>query len=91
MSYAIESITMTNLENNNSSADIHLNISSTFDFICENLPEKYSREVWNLLPKDKRVDLAYIRQVKKDRIVNEAIINALYLVAQRNKKAKEKS
>ncbi len=89
MSYARKNLTMTNLENNNAPTDIHLNISATFDFISENLPAKYAREVWELLPEDKRVDLAYIRQVKMDRIKNEPIINALYFVAQKYKKAKE--
>lgn len=85
MYYAIESITMTNLKKRNANKDIHLNIAATFDFIDENLPEKYSRQVLNLLPEDKKVDLAYIRTVKCDRIKNETIINALYRVAQWNK------
>ncbi|MEC5156624.1 hypothetical protein [Chryseobacterium sp. MP_3.2] len=80
---------MTNLENNKPIEDIHLNIGATFDFIDENLPEKYSREVLDLLPKDKQVDPAYIRIVKKYRIKNEAIINALYRVAQWNKLQKQ--
>lgn len=65
--------------------DIHLNINATFDFINQNLPEKYSRQAWNLLPDDAKVDLAYIRTVKKDRIKNALIMNALYRVAQFNK------
>lgn len=77
---------MTNLENNNATEDIHLNIPQTFAFIYANLPEKYARETKELLPKEKQnVDLAYIRQVKKDRIKNIDIINALYRVAQRHK------
>ncbi len=75
---------MTNLKNNNAIEDIHLNINKTYDYIDEILPEKYSRQVWNLLPKDAKVDLAYIRTVKKDRIKNALIMNALYRVAQWN-------
>lgn len=69
--------------------DIHLNIEETFKFINENLPEKYARQTLNLLPEDKKVDLAYIRQVKTYKIFNETIINALYRVAQWNKAQKE--
>lgn len=82
---------MAKLNKNNTVANIHLNISDAFDFISENLPEKYSRETWNLLPDNEKVDLSYIRQVKKDRINNYSIINALYLVAQRHKAEKEKA
>lgn len=56
---------MTNLKNNNAIEDIHLNINKTYDYIDEFLPEKYSRQVWNLLPVEAKVDLAYIRTVKK--------------------------
>lgn len=90
MSYVLESITMTNLKHNNANEDIHLNIGATFDFIDQHLPEKYSREVCALLPDDKKVDQAYVRQVKKYRIKNETIINALYRVAQWNRIQSEK-
>lgn len=65
--------------------DIHLNTDEAFDFISLHLPEKYSRQVWNLLPDNAKVDLAYIRTVKKDRIKNALIMTALYRVAQFNK------
>ena len=91
MSYVKETLTMAKLINNNTTEDIHLNIPKTFAFIHANLPEKYAREAKELLPEDKQnVDLAYIRQVKKDHIKNIDIINALYRVAQRNKAEKEK-
>lgn len=61
---------------------IHLNIKETYDYIDNHLPKNYSREVWNLLPNSSKVDLAYIRTVKKDRIKNAIIMNALYRVAQ---------
>lgn len=76
---------MTKLQKIKVSEDIHLNINKTFDFINDNLPEKYSRQVWNLLPKNAKVDLAYIRTVKKNRIKNALIMTALYRVAQFNK------
>ena len=63
--------------------DIHSDIENTFNFIDQNLPVKYSREVWNLLPKSKQyIELDYIRKVKKQRIKNAVIVNALYRVAQ---------
>ena len=76
---------MTKLQKIKVSEDIHLNINTTFDFINDNLPVKYSRQVWNLLPKNAKVDLAYIRTVKKNRIKNALIMTALYRVAQWNK------
>ena len=76
---------MTKLQKIRVPEDIHLNINKTFDFINDHLPEKYSRQVWNLLPDNAKVDLAYIRTVKKDRIKNALIMNALYRVAQFNK------
>ena len=76
---------MTKLQKIKVSEDIHLNINKTFDFIDDNLPVKYSRQVLNLLPDDKKVDPAYIRTVKKDRIKNALIMTALYRVAQWNK------
>ncbi|UJF29865.1 hypothetical protein L0B70_00285 [Kaistella sp. 97-N-M2] len=76
---------MTKLQKIKVPENIHLNIHKTFDFIDEHLPEKYSRQVWNLLPDSAKVDLAYIRTVKKDRIKNALIMNALYRVAQWNK------
>ena len=76
---------MTKLQKIKVSEDIHLNINTTFDFINDNLPVKYSRQVWNLLPKNAKVDLAYIRTVKKNRIKNALIMTALYRVAQFNK------
>lgn len=76
---------MTKVQNIQVPEDIHLNINKTFDFINEYLPVKYSRQVWNLLPDNAKVDLAYIRTVKKDRIKNALIMTALYRVAQFNK------
>ena len=92
---------MTKLKQNSISADIHLNIrklnaipvpdhifydyDKTFNFIQNNLPRLYAREVYNLLPEASKVDLNYIRQVKKSRIKNAAIITALYRVAQFHK------
>ena len=61
--------------------DIHSNISATFDFIDENLPKKYSSEVYKLLPENKKYRQDYIRKVKNDRINNAVIINYLYVVA----------
>ncbi|MGV8914345.1 MAG: hypothetical protein ACOH1X_02740 [Kaistella sp.] len=82
---------MAKIKNINAIKDIHLDIGGTFDYIDANLPEKYSRETLALLPLHKKVDPAYIRIVKKYRIKNEAIINALYRVAQWNELQKDKS
>lgn len=81
---------MTKVKNNIAIEDIHLNISQTFEFIDANLPERYSRQVLELLPEDKKVDLAYIRQVKTEHIKNAPIVTALYRIALRNKSQKEK-
>lgn len=75
---------MTNLENISVPDDIHLDIDKTYDFIEANLPEKYTRQVFNLLPEELKVDLSYIRQVKRERIKNAPIMAALYRVAQFN-------
>lgn len=78
-----KSNTVTNLHKMEIQYDIHSDIEKTFNFIDQNLPQKYSREVWNLLPKSKQyIELDYIRKVKKQRIKNAIIINALYRVAQ---------
>jgi hypothetical protein len=63
--------------------DIHSNTDETFDFIDENLPRKYSDEVYNLLPENNKFEKDYIRKVKNDRINNAVIISYLYVVAQR--------
>ena len=76
---------MTNLQNIKVPEDIHSNINQTYAFINEFLPEKYSRQVWNLLPESAKVDLSYIRTVKKDKIKNALIMTALYRVAIWNK------
>lgn len=77
-----KSNTVTNLHKMEIQYDIHSDIENTFTFIDENLPKKYSREVWNMLPKNKRyVELDYIRKVKMNRIKNAVIITALYKVA----------
>ncbi len=92
---------MAKLKQNSISADIHSNIQKlnavpvpdnifydydkTFNFIQDNLPRQYAREVVNLLPEAHKVDLNYIRQVKKFRIKNAAIVTALYRVAQFHK------
>jgi hypothetical protein len=82
---------MTKIENNIAIEDIHSNIPKTFEFIDNNLPDRYSRRVLELLPDDKKVDLAYIRQVRTERIKNAPIVTALFRVAQQNKALKEKS
>ena len=80
---------MTNLQNIRVPEDIHSNINKTYTFINENLPEKYSKQVWNLLPESAKVDLAYIRTVKKYHIKNALIMTALYRVALWNKQQKQ--
>ena len=81
---------MTNLRNMEMPNDIHSDIEKTFNFIDENLPQKYSREAWKILPENKKyIELDYIRKVKKDRIKNAPIITALYRVAQFHKLQKQ--
>lgn len=84
MSYA------TNLDKNLNGDDIcsyknFESISEIFDFIDRWIPHAYGRSVLALLEEEDAVDLAYIRQVKRDRIKNPKIINAMLRVAQFNK------
>lgn len=75
---------MTNLENFEVPIHIHLNIDETFDFIDENLPQKYSSEIEKMLPEGNKYPMDYIRKVKKERINNSIIISCLYLLAKKN-------
>ncbi|HCR77993.1 MAG TPA: hypothetical protein DIW37_16620 [Chryseobacterium sp.] len=59
-------------------------INERFDFIEQWLPVRYTSSVNLILKKDKK-EPSYIRQVKKERIHNKKIINALYKVALLNK------
>ena len=70
--------------------NIHLNINETFDFIMQWLPRNYSAEVNKLLDPKDRVNPAYIRQVKRERIDNKKIILAMYRIALFNKAQLEK-
>lgn len=81
---------MTNLQNIKVPEDIHSNITATYNFINEYLPEKYSKQVQNLLPEGSDITLDYIRQTKKARRKNPTIMMALYRVAKWNKLKKEK-
>lgn len=72
---------MTNLDKIKVPEDIHLNIDETYDFIHKWLPPRYSTEVNKLLDEVDRVDNAYVRQVKKERINNPKIYTALYRIA----------
>lgn len=87
-------ITMTNLNKKSADNNIHLNSEGTenlsldelYLFIDEWLPRNYSADVNKLLPKDKQLDdTTYIRQVKREKINNPLIINALYRHAQFHK------
>lgn len=80
---------MTNLKQIEVPHDIHSNIQATYDFIDQNLPAKYSKQVQNLLPKGSEITLDYIRQTKKARRKNSVIMIALYRVAQWYKLQKE--
>lgn len=85
---------MTNLNKNQDADSIHFNneeastlsLDELFDFIQRWLPRNYSHDVNLLLPADKRFeDTTYIRQVKRERISNPLIVNALYRHAQFNR------
>ena len=87
-------LTMANLNKKNADNNIHLNsegsenlsIDELYLFIDEWLPRIYSADVNKLLPKDKQLeDTTYIRQVKREKINNPLIINALYRHAQFHK------
>lgn len=87
---------MANLEKNSTTENIHLNmqtfetVSDLFAFIDEWLPRNYSKDVNRLLPVEMQMeDTSYIRQVKKERIDNSVIVNALYRHAQFNKRQLE--
>lgn len=59
-------------------------IEEKYDFIDEWLPSRYTSSV-NLILKKKMKKPAYIRQVKRERIHNKTILDALYKVAKFNK------
>ncbi len=61
---------------------VFLDIEKTFDFIDENLPRNYSKQVVDLFESITHIDTSYIRKVKKERILNVRIISALYRIAQ---------
>lgn len=63
-------------------SSVFMDLEKTFEFLGDNLPRYYANEVLRLLPKDKKVDIAYIRRVKKNKILNVHIITAMYRVAQ---------
>lgn len=63
-------------------SSVFFELEKTFDFLKDNLPRYYANEVLKILPKNKKVDLAYIRRVKTNRILNVHIISAMYRVAQ---------
>ncbi|WP_152909224.1 hypothetical protein [Chryseobacterium sp. Hurlbut01] len=63
-------------------SSVFMDLDKTFDFLRDNLPRYYANEVVKILPKDKKVDIAYIRRVKSNKIMNVHIITALYRVAQ---------
>ncbi len=92
------SVTMTKIKNKTIDGDIQTNIKDvkkiyvpssvfmdldvTFEFLKNNLPRYYANQVLKILPKDKKVDIAYIRRVKTYKILNVHIITAMYRVAQ---------
>lgn len=59
-------------------------IDETYDFIDQWLPVRYTRDVNLVLKKNKKAP-DYIRRVKKDRVHNKQIMNALLTVAKFNK------
>ena len=89
MSY--KRLTMANLNKKIADNNIHLNsedlsLDELYLFIDEWLPRIYSADVNKLLPEDKQLDdTTYIRQVKREKINNPLIINALYRHAQFHK------
>lgn len=92
MSY--KRLTMANLNKKIADNNIHLNseenenlsLDELYQFIDQWLPRIYSADVNKLLPEDKQMeDTTYIRQVKREKINNPVIINALYRHAQFHK------
>ncbi len=59
-------------------------IDEKYDFIERWLPARYTSSV-NMILKKHSKDPAYIRQVKRARVYDEKITDALYKVAQLNK------
>lgn len=59
-------------------------IDEKYDFIEQWLPARYTSSVNIILKEDQR-NPAYIRKVKKEKIYDHKIIDALYKVAQLNK------
>lgn len=63
-------------------SSVFLNAENTFQFLDDNLPKYYANQVLNILPRNKKVTLDYIRRVKYKKIMNVHILSALYRVAQ---------
>lgn len=63
-------------------SSVFLDLDKTFEFLADHLPRYYANQVLKILPKDKKVDIAYIRRVKTNKILNVHIITAMYRVAQ---------
>ena len=59
-------------------------ITKKYNFIEQWLPARYTKDV-NLILKEHKAEPSYIRQVKKERIHNKKIMDALYAVAKLNK------
>lgn len=55
-----------------------------YDFIDRWLPARYTSSV-NLILQEKRRPAEYIRRVKKEKIPDKEIMDALYLIAKLNK------
>ncbi len=72
----------TKLSKTDKAPDIDVN-AEKWDFIDRNLPQHYSSEVLGII--DRNYGKSYIRRVRKYRINNTVVFNALYRVAQLHK------
>lgn len=83
---------MTNIVKNPSEKKVHSHISKAYDFLDAHLPYEYANEVVkNLKKKNVKVTSAVVRNVRAARTTGRIdILNALLLVAKKNKKQLEK-
>lgn len=89
---------MAKLYKKNRSSDIQTyntgfqSIEKMFAFIDEWIPRNYTSSVNQILKEENEspIEPAYIRQIKRERIKNPKIINAMLRVARKNKSEMQK-
>jgi hypothetical protein len=82
---------MTNILNKMKENDVHTHINKAYALLDEHLPYEYAKEVVTELAKSNvKVTAGTVRNVKAGKTSRLDVLNALLLIAKRNKKQKEK-